>query len=193
MYFIPVVTPMLVVAIMWNWIYQPDVGLLNQLIKGGARLVGLRAPKINWLKSVTLAMPSLILLNLWKSAGGTMVFYLAGLQAIPSMYYDAAKVDGATFLQQARQVTIPLVAPTTLFVLVTGTIGAMQMFIPVFIMTQGGPLGATQTIVYAIYRYAFGKYWFGMASALALTLFLILIVLSLVQLRLMRGSVRRST
>ncbi len=186
-YFIPVITPMLVVAIMWKWIYQPDFGLLNQILEPIIATFGLSFSRIGWLHDVHLAMPSIIMMDIWKGVGYAVILYLAGMQGIPRAYFEAARVDGAKWWQEILYITIPLLGPTTLFVLITGTIGAMQIFVPIYIMTQGGPVGATETVVYNIYFEAFLGYRFGYASAMATILLGIILIITLVQIRLLRS------
>jgi multiple sugar transport system permease protein len=139
-----------------------------------------------WLSDNKLAMPAVIFMVLWKAAGFNMIIYLAGLQAIPTELYEAADVDGASAWTKFRRVTLPLVAPTTFFLLIINVVGGMKAFSEIFVMTNGGPPGpggATTTVVYYIYQQAFVYFKMGYASALAYTLFAMLFVFSFVQFR----------
>jgi multiple sugar transport system permease protein len=181
-YFLPVVTPFVVVAIVWKWIYNGDFGVLNYyLLK--AHLID---KPLLWLADKDLAMPAVILMSVWSGVGFSMVIYLAGLQSIPEELYDAAKVDGAGWFARLRHVTIPMLRPTTLFLLVMGIIGSFQVFTQIFVMTSGGPVDRTTTMVFFIYEAAFKFYEMGYASTLAYALFTMLFVFTLLQLRLYR-------
>ena len=181
-YYLPVITPLVIAAIIWKWVYNADFGLANYYLQR----LGIIDEPLLWLADSALAMPAVILVNIWKGVGFNMVVYLAGLQAIPAEFYEAAEVDGAGPWQQFKRITFPLVAPTTFFLLVINTIGAMKTFDTIFVMTNGGPPGpggATTTVVYYIYVQAFRFFNMGYASALAYTLFLMLFVLSFAQFR----------
>jgi multiple sugar transport system permease protein len=181
-FYLPVITPLVISSIIWKWVYNSDYGLANYYL--------MKAHLINhpllWLSDEKLAMPAVIAMNVWAGVGFNMVVYLAGLQAIPAELYEAAEVDGANAWQRFRRITLPLVAPTTFFLLVINTIGAMKAFTQIFVMTNGGPPGpggATTTVVYYIYVQAFKFFRMGYASALAYTLFLLLFVVSFIQFR----------
>jgi multiple sugar transport system permease protein len=183
-YFLPVVTPFVVVAIIWKWLYNGDFGLFNYyLLK--AHLID---QPLLWLSDKNLAMPAVVLMSVWSGVGFSMIVYLAGLQGIPTELHEAAKVDGAGPLARLRYVTIPMLAPTTLFLLVMGIIGSFQVFTQIFVMTSGGPVKRTTTMVYYIYESAFKFYEMGYASTLAFGLFALLFVFTLIQLRLYRRS-----
>jgi len=185
MYYIPVVTPLVVSAIIWKWVYQGDYGLLNYyLLK-----LGLIQHKIVWLADPNLALPALIIMGIWAGTGATMVIYLAGLQAIPEEMYDAAKVDGASPWQRLIYVTIPLLAPTTFFLLITNVIGTFNIFTEVYIMTNGGPLNRTTTIGYYLYDRAFRQLDMGYATAMAFALFAMIFAFTLIQWKYGRGDV----
>jgi multiple sugar transport system permease protein len=185
MFYIPVVTPLVVSAIIWKWVYQGDYGLLNYyLLK-----FGLIHDKIFWLADPNLALPALILMGIWGGTGATMVIYLAGLQAIPEDFYDAAKVDGASGWQRLIHITIPLLRPTTFFLLITGIIGAFQIFTEVYIMTNGGPLNRTSTIGYYLYVNAFRQLDMGYATAMAFVLFAMIFIFTIIQWKYTRGDV----
>ncbi|NED95874.1 sugar ABC transporter permease [Phytoactinopolyspora alkaliphila] len=182
MYFLPVVTPFVVVAIIWKWLYNGDFGLFNYyLLK--ANLI---EEPLLWLADKNLAMPSIILMSVWAGVGFSMVVYLAALQAVPEELYDAAKVDGAGAWARLRYVTIPMLRPATLFLMVMGIIGSFQIFTQIFVMTQGGPVDRTTTMMFYIYEAAFKFYEMGYASTLAYALFAMLFVFTLLQLRLYR-------
>ncbi len=189
-YFLPVVTSVVATSVMWRWLYQARFGFINQLI----RMVGVDTlhlafdPSVQWLTSRTLAMPSVMAMSIWKGLGFTMVLFLAGLTSIPPVYYEAARIDGAGRWRLFWHITVPLLQPTLIFVLVTGIIGGMQAFTQMYVMTQGGPANMTKTLVYHLYEKAFSIYRFGYASAIAFILFLIILIFTLLQLRVMRIS-----
>lgn len=182
MYFLPVVTPFVVVAIIWKWLYNGDFGLFNYYL---LKTKIIDEPAL-WLADKNLAMPSIILMSVWAGVGFSMVVYLAALQAVPEELYDAAKVDGAGAWTRLRHVTIPMLRPATLFLMVMGIIGSFQIFTQIFIMTQGGPVDRTTTMMFYIYEAAFKFYEMGYASTLAYALFAMLFVFTLMQLRLYR-------
>jgi len=185
LFYIPVVTPLVVSSIIWKWVYQGDYGLLNYyLLK-----FGLIEHKIVWLADPNLALPALIIMMIWGGTGGTMVIYLAGLQSIPEEMYDAAKVDGASTLQRLLYITIPLLRPTTFFLLITSVIGTFQIFTEVYIMTNGGPLNRTTTIGYYLYTNAFRELDMGYATAMAFVLFAMIFGFTLLQWKYTRGDV----
>jgi multiple sugar transport system permease protein len=185
LFYLPVVTPLVIAAIIWKWVYNGDFGLLNYYLIQ----LGIIDEPLLWLADPNLAMPAVIITSVWKSVGFSMVVYLAGLQSIPEDFYDAAKVDGAVGWQRLKDITIPLLSSTTLFLAVVSVLGAFQVFTEVFIMTNGGPLGRTTTIVFHIYQTAFKFFDMGYASAMAFGMFAMMFVFTLVQLRVMRGEV----
>jgi multiple sugar transport system permease protein len=181
-YYLPVITPFVVSAILWKWLYNGQYGLFNfYLLK-----THLIDEPLLWLSDKNLAMPAVVLMTVWTGVGFSMVVYLAGLQSIPAELYDSAKLDGAGTLRRIRYITIPMLRPTTLFLLVIGIIGSFQVFTQIFIMTSGGPVERTTTVVYFIYNAAFKFYEFGYASTLAFGLFALLFVFTLIQLQLYR-------
>lgn len=186
LYYIPVITPLVVSAVIWKWIYQGDYGLLNYYLMQ----LGIIHEKILWLSDPNLAMPALILMGVWMGTGGTMVMYLAGLQAIPEELYDAAKVDGANGFQRLVYVTVPLLAPTTFYVLITSIIFSFQSFAHIYIMTNGGPLGRTTVIGYYMYEKGFRHFEMGYASAIAYVLFAIIFLLTMLQMKFVKGDVQ---
>jgi multiple sugar transport system permease protein len=185
LFYLPVVTPLVIAAIIWKWVYNGDFGLLNYYLIQ----IGVIDEPLLWLADPNLAMPAVIITSVWKSVGFSMVVYLAGLQSIPEDFYDAAKVDGAVGWQRLKDITIPLLSSTTLFLAVVSVLGAFQVFTEVFIMTNGGPLGRTTTIVFHIYQTAFKFFDMGYASAMAFGMFAMMFAFTLVQLRVMRGEV----
>jgi multiple sugar transport system permease protein len=182
LYFLPTVTPFVVAAIIWKWLYNGDFGLFNYyLLK-----THLITQPLVWLSDKNLAMPAVVLMSVWTSVGFSMVVYLAALQAIPNDLYEAARIDGAGAWARLRYVTWPMLRPSTLFLMVMGIIGSFQVFTQIYIMTSGGPLNRTTTMVYYIYEAAFKFYEMGYASTLAYALFLMLLVFTALQLRLYR-------
>lgn len=183
-YYLPVVTPFVVSALLWKWLYNGDYGLFDYyLVKGHV----IDQPLL-WLSDKDLAMPAVVLMSIWSGVGFSMVVYLAGLQAIPEQLYESAKLDGAGTLRRIWYVTIPMLRPTTLFLLVIGIIGSLQVFTQIFVMTSGGPVNKTTTMVYYMYLWAFKYYDMGYASTLAFALFLMLLVFTALQIRLFRGN-----
>jgi multiple sugar transport system permease protein len=179
-YFMPVMLSLVVASVIWSFIFEERAGLLNQ------GLMAIGAERQPWLGSTKLALASVVVVALWQAVGYSMIIFLAGLQDIPQEFYDAAKVDGASSLQRFWRITLPLLKPTSLFVLVVTFIGSFQVFDPVYILTNGGPAGATSATVFYIYENAFQFFRIGYASALALLLFAIIFIFTLVQLRLFR-------
>jgi ABC-type sugar transport system permease subunit len=178
-YYVPSLASIVAISLFWSWILDPQWGLLNTLIGW----LGVRPQR--WLLEPALAMPSLILMAIWRGAGYAMVIFLAGLQTIPQHLYDAAAIDGAGHWRRFTHVTLPLLRPTTTFLFVTSTLGAFQVFEQVYVMTQGGPAEATTTIVHQIYQQAFSFLHMGYASAQAVVLFLGLAALTVVNVRLL--------
>ncbi|PXW90103.1 carbohydrate ABC transporter membrane protein 1 (CUT1 family) [Pseudogracilibacillus auburnensis] len=175
-YFLPVVTPMVVVALIWTLIYQ-DKGLLNYILS----IVGLDS--VGWLTDRKIAMYSVVVTSIWQGMGFSMIIFLAALQGIPNHLYEAAKMDGANFFQQVRHVTIPGLKNTFAFLAVYGTIGGFQVFDQIYVMTGGGPVNSTQTIVYWIYS-NFKQLNLGYSSALSYVFFMILLIISIIQLKI---------
>ena len=176
-FFLPYITSFVAISLVWRWMFQPDIGLLNGVL---AR-IGL--PAQPWLSSPATALPSLMLMSIWMYAGYMMIIFLAGLQSIPESLYESARIDGANAWQRFRHITLPMLQPTTLFVLVTMVIFMFQVFTAVYVMTEGGPLHATDVIVYHIYRNAWEYLRMGYASAMAWVLFAIVFVITLAQFR----------
>lgn len=178
--FSPYITTTAAVAVLWIWIFDPNYGLINY----GLQLIGLSGPR--WLTDTMWAMPALLIMNTWRTSGYTMVIFLAGLTGIPREYYEAAEIDGAGRIQKFFNITLPLLSPTTFFLVVTSLLSAFQVFDQVAVMTQGGPVTATKVINYAIYTEAFVSFRAGYAAAIATVLFIILLILTIIQLRLSR-------
>jgi len=174
-YFSPMVTSTVAAAMVWWWMYNPQFGIFNVLLK----LIGL--PEQPWLMSSHTALTSIIIFSIWKTLGYNVIIYLAGLQAIPPQFYEAATIDGAGPVAQFFRITIPLLAPTTTFIAIYNSILAFQVFDQVFVLTGGGPANSTNVVVLDLYRQAFERYNFGYASAEAMVLFLFILGVTLVQ------------
>lgn len=175
-YYLPSVVSGVAVAILWQWIYHPDFGLINAMLAW----VGIDGPR--WLFSREWALPALILMALW-SVGGNMLIFLAGLQSIPTELYDAAHVDGANGWNRFWHVTIPMLTPTIFFNLILSIISSYQVFTTAYVMTEGGPGSATLMLVLLLYRVAFEQFKFGYASAIAWLLFAIILIFTLIVIR----------
>jgi multiple sugar transport system permease protein len=175
--FLPVVASLVGVSVVWQWLYHPSVGLLNDLM----RFVGL--DPIRWLLDPTWAMPAIILLVVWNGTGYYMVIYLAGVLDIPSEYYEAARIDGASRWSLFRHVTWPLLTPVTFLIFILQMINSFQVFTSVYVMTGGGPIRSTEVVVFYLYQRAFDSLEFGYASAISVALFAFLITLTLLQQR----------
>jgi multiple sugar transport system permease protein len=176
LFYLPSIVPLVVNAVLWLWIFNSELGLLNALLNW------LGLPKVLWLQDSAWAMPALILMSQWGIGGGMMIF-LAGLQGIPQHLYEAAEIDGANYWARFRHVTIPMMSPVIFFNLVIGLIGALQTFVPGYLMTQGGPQNAT--LFYGLYIFwtAFRDFKMGYAAALSWVLFAIVLLLSLLVFR----------
>ena len=179
-YFIPFVTTLVAVAIVWRYLYHPQYGLLNYVLGG----VGVGP--IDWLGDTRFAMPAIILMAAWKNFGYNMLIFIAGLQAIPEELYEVARLDGAGPMRQFRHVTLPMLAPTFLFVGVITMIGYFQLFSEPYVMTQGGPLRSTTSLVLLMYEEGFRWWRLGVAAGIAMFLFVIILLWTLVQMRIQR-------
>jgi multiple sugar transport system permease protein len=175
--FFPVLTTTASLALVWKFMLTQDRGVMNYLLGQ----IGI--DPIPWLSSSTWAMASVILFDVWRACGYLMVIYLAGLQAIPEVLYEAAAIDGASQWQRLRYVTLPLITPTIFFAVVISIIGASQVFDNAWVLTSGGPGDATRLIVIYIYEVGFKRFEMGYAAAVSLTLFLVLIAITLIQFR----------
>lgn len=166
-----------IASVIWTWMYSPTTGVLNSM------LVSFGLSPIQWLQDPTWALIAVSVATIWKELGLNVLFLLAGLQGIPDELMEAAQIDGASKWQTFFRIRLPLLSPTIFFLLVVGTIEAFRSFAQVHIMTQGGPIRTTDVLVYSVYRDAFTNYRFGYASTQAVTLFLILVALTLIQFR----------
>ncbi len=175
-FFLPSIFPVVAVAMVWLWLYNPNYGLIN------STLAGLGLHVVPFLSDPSIAKLSLIVMAVWGQ-GGSIVIFLAALQDVPREMYDAAKVDGANGFQRFVNITVPLCTPSILFVLITGLIGWFQYFTPVYIMTQGGPLQSTNVYAYYLFQSAFQFFTMGYASALAWVLFVIIVIFTYVTFR----------
>ncbi len=183
-YFAPVVTTLVAVAAVWKYLYHPRFGLLNAALG----LVGL--PAIDWLGDPHWAMPAIVLMAVWKNFGASMIIFVAGLKSIPESLYEAARLDGAGPWQRFRLITVPLLAPTFLFVGLTTTIGYFQLFAEPYVMSggDGGPMNATLSVALFMYKQGFRWWSIGSSAAIAFVLFAVILGATLLQRRLQKGS-----
>lgn len=179
-FFIPVVTSLVVAGIAWDWVYK-EHGLLNYALE----VVGIITEPIGWLTSTSTALFAVMVVTVWKGLGYYMIIYLAGLQSIPSDLYEAAKIDGANWWQQITRITIPMLMPFILVVSIMSSISAMKVFEEIYIMTGGGPLHSSETLVFYIYTEAFENLNMGYASAAGVILFILTLIFSLINLKVM--------
>ncbi len=182
-YFLPFITPMIVIGIIWQWIFDPNIGLLNKVLQ----------IHVNWLYDPHWAMPALIIVSVWKLIGYNMIIFLSSLSGISNSMFEAAKIDGASPLETFFYVTIPLLSPTIFFVVIITAVSSFQIFDLIYLMTQGGPLDSTNVLVYAIYKNAFEYFNAGKASAIAYVLFIIILILTLIQWNLRKKLVYNET
>ncbi len=176
-FFVPSVVSVVVLSLVFKGLYSPD-GALNALL----RVLGLPAPV--WLLDPRTALPAIMAMDVWSASGYYMIIFLAGLEAVPRELYDAARLEGASSWACLRHITLPLIRPTLLFVLVVNSVRSLQIFAEVFVMTRGGPLHTTTTVVYYLYEEAFYRFNLGYASAVAYLLFVVTLLLALAQMRL---------
>ncbi len=174
-YFLPFITPMVVAAIVWEWIFDPYRGVLNHFLLGA---------KIEWLYNPHFAMAALIIVSVWKLVGYNMVLFLAGLSGIDQNLFEASKIDGASEIKNFLYITMPILSPTIFFVMIITVISSFQVFDLIYLMTQGGPLNSTNVLVYWLYNNAFEYFRAGQASAIAYVLFFIILGLTLIQWKL---------
>ena len=179
-YVLPWMAMPVALGVIWRWVFDPEYGALNSLLA----LVGVDGP--NWLTDSAWAMPVIASVNVWQYTGYTMLFFLAGLQAIPHELYEAADVDGASRGYRFFKITLPLLRPAMLFVLITSVIGSFQVFDTIHVMTAGGPSGATSTLNYQIYLESFTQRNVGYASMLAVLLFALILLITLIQVSFFR-------
>ncbi|WP_244364353.1 carbohydrate ABC transporter permease [Paenibacillus cellulositrophicus] len=176
-YFIPVVTSSVAVALVWTWLYNPSYGLINSVLMS----LGIEGP--GWLSDMKWALPSIVIMTVWQGVGYNMILFLAGLQGVPSQLHEAAKIDGAGSWQRFWRITIPMISPTTFFVVIMLLIGSMQVFSEPYMMTRGGPADATNVLVLHIYNTAFQFFRMGEASAISFILFVIILIVTLIQFK----------
>jgi multiple sugar transport system permease protein/sn-glycerol 3-phosphate transport system permease protein len=177
MYVVPWMATPVVMGLVWTWVFDPRNGAINAFLA----TFGITGP--DWLTSSTFAMPAIAAVQVWQYTGYNMLFFLAGLQSIPKELYEVSSLDGASAVQQFFSVTLPMLRPTTFFVLVTNVIGSFQVFDTVFVMTNGGPGNSTEVINFKIYQTAFQFFDFGYASAIAMVLFVLILTVTLFQVR----------
>jgi multiple sugar transport system permease protein len=177
-YYLPVVTSIVAVAVVWRFLLQPENGLINEVLGW----FGIQGP--DWLGSTTWAMPSLIAMSVWRSLGTLVVIFLAGLQSVPKALHEASALDGANAWQRLRSITLPTIRPTMLFAGVITGIGFLQFFEEPFVMTQGGPLNSTLSVAYLIYNtFGYGNY--GVAAAMSYVLFAAVVLLTVIQFKVL--------
>ncbi|TJY42424.1 sugar ABC transporter permease [Cohnella pontilimi] len=174
-YFMPVVTSLVAASFVWKWMYDPTMGLFNQILDM------FNLPHVEWLTDKHTAMPSIILMTVWKDAGFAIVLYMVGLLNIPSSLFESAKIDGANSRAIFWNITLPMLRSTTFFVVVTNIIGYLQVFIPIYLMTKGGPGTSTFTTSFMIYDAAFDYYNFGEASTISFLLFFVILIVTFAQ------------
>ena len=179
-YFFPTIVSLATIGLVWRFLLDPNIGLVGGLMA----MVGL--PSVNWLQSTTLALPTVIFVGVWKSVGFAMILFVAGLKGVPADRYEAADLDGAGRLRTIWSITLPSIRPTMLFATMILTIQSFQVFDLVYVMTSGGPLFTTDSLVNLLYRDGFTNYQTGYASAISWVLFAIIMLISLLQLRLFR-------
>jgi multiple sugar transport system permease protein len=187
-YYLPVLTPLPIAALLWTWVYNSDYGLANYYLQA----VGIIDHPVFWLADRDTAMPAVIVMHIWAGAGFNMLVYLAGLQAVSNELYEAAEVDGAGTWTRFRRITLPLIAPTTFFLLIINLVGAVKNFASIFVMTRGGPPGpggSTTTVTYYVITQAFQFLHMGYASALAYAVFVLLFGVTYLQFRWYRKRV----
>jgi len=176
-FYVPVITSMAAAAVIWAWIFESHVGLLNYFLSW----FGIKS--INWLSDPNYALVAMMIIGIWKRIGYNMVLFLAGLQVIPRTYYEAADIDGATPFKKFLSITWPLLSPTTLFVTVMQFIASFRVFVSVSVMTRGGPAQSTQVITFYLYENAFAYLKFGYAAAISVFMFVLMMIFTLIQFR----------
>jgi multiple sugar transport system permease protein len=182
-FFAPVIISPVAAALIWRWMYDPNFGLVNFFVE----MLGF--DPVNWLNEPTAAMFALIIMSVWKTFGINMVLFSAGLQGIPDSYYEAAELDGAGKWAKFWNITIPMLAPTTFFIMIMSMISSFQVFDVVYVLTSGGPLGSTKVLVFYVYEYAFKFFEMGYASAISYFLFALLFLLTMLQIKYLKSKV----
>lgn len=185
-FFTPVIISWIAAAVIWRWLFEPNYGLINHVIGWFG------VSQVNWLNDPSMAMIALIIVGVWKTFGFNMILFSAGLQAIPEHYYEAAEIDGANKMSQFWNITIPLLSPTTFFIVIMSVIGSFQVFDAVYVLTSGGPFGSTKVMIFYIYENAFKFFNMGYASALAYVLFAVIFILTLLQVKFLSKRVHYS-
>jgi multiple sugar transport system permease protein len=181
-FFLPSITSWVVIAVVWQWLFNKEFGLLNYFLSF------FKVPPVPWLDSGKVALFSLAIVGIWKNAGYNMLLFLAGLQGISGVYYEASNLDGAGKIQQLFRITIPLLTPTTFFVFITSIIGAFQTFDSVNVMTSGGPGRSSSVLAFYLYQNAFRYMKMGYASALAYLLFIVIMIITAINMRFEKKS-----
>ncbi|MGV8145331.1 MAG: carbohydrate ABC transporter permease [Alkaliphilus sp.] len=181
--FSPWITPAVAVSLVWSWIFEPSRGYANHLLE----FLGL--PPLEWLHSSETAMLGIIIFTVWKSIGWTMIFYMGALGRVPKSIYEAATLDGCNSISKFFHITLPMISPTTYFLTVVNLISAIQVFDQIEVMTQGGPGGSTSTLLYLYYERAFQNFQMGAASAVAMVILFITVVLSIIGARMAKQHV----
>jgi len=180
-YFLPVISSMVAVALVWSWLYRPEYGLLNYILN---KFFGITGPR--WLENQTWAMPAIVLMSAWKNIGYNMVIFLAGLQNIPPALYEVSDIEGAKPWQKFYKITVPLLSPTIFFVGIITLISSFQVFEQTYILTRGGPANSTLTLSYYIFQNAFMYFRMGSAAALSYVLFAIIFIITMIQFKLQK-------
>jgi len=181
--FAPYITPMVAISVVWSWIFEPRVGILNFIM----RLAGL--PESQWLQSSRSAMVSVLIVTVWKSLGWTMIFYMEAIRKVPQNLLESAAIDGAGGFLRFVKITLPMISPTTFFLVIMSTISSLQAYDQIQVLPQGGPAGATRTLLYYYYQEAFQNFNTGKASAVAVILVIITVILSLAETRISKKTV----
>ena len=173
--FSPWITPTVAISIVWTWIYEPNIGIANNILEF------FRLPSLQWIQSSDTALLSVIIVTIWKSIGYAMIFYLSALENVPKELYEASSLDGASLLQQFRDITIPCISPTTFFLTIITMVNSLQAYDQIQVLTQGGPSGSTRTLLYMYYQLGFEEFNVGQATSVAIVLIFITVLLSGVQ------------
>jgi multiple sugar transport system permease protein len=181
LYFLPVIMPIVAVALVWKWLYDPNIGFFQMVLSAFG------ITNVKFLFDKDLALPSIMLMTIWKDVGYAVIIFLAGLMDVPQSIIEASEIDGANKRQQLWNIIIPTLKPTLIFVIITSIISYFQTFTQIFIMTKGGPGTSTHVLLYMIYREAFQYYRFGYASAITVCLFIVIMIVTFIQFKIMKG------